>query len=71
MGLLLFHRVLIVSAIALGLLLFVLGLVRFGETHQLTPLLEGCVAAAAGVALGVYLRWFLRKRVGRASKSPP
>lgn len=55
-----FHRVLIISAIVLGLMLAVTAGVRYmNGDASLVP--GGIIGGVGAVVLGIYLRWFLKK----------
>lgn len=56
-----FHRILIGSGIALGILLIVLAGVREAAYGDASFRVAGAIGGAASVVLGIYLRWFLRK----------
>jgi hypothetical protein len=56
------HRVLIGAAIALGVLFAGYCLLTFRTTREPSLLLLAAISIAAGTAMSLYLRWFLRKR---------
>jgi hypothetical protein len=62
LGLFWVHRLLIGMSIGLSAILLAHGIAEYAAHRDLGSLLTGVVAAAVGVGLALYLRWFLRKR---------
>lgn len=61
-----FHRLVIAMAIALGAVFALWCALEWRRTGDGWLAALGVASLAAGVALGFYLRWFLRKRAARA-----
>lgn len=64
MGLYTVHKVLIGFAIAMGCVLAAVGTLMYSRSGQPTDLALGAFGLGGGVALALYLRWFLAKRRG-------
>jgi len=67
----LFHRILIAASAALGLILLAWGVGEYRAGAGTDRLVVGLFGALASVALGLYLRWFLRKSRRDFTKRPP
>jgi hypothetical protein len=59
------HRILISAAIGLAVLLLIYGVSRYLSTRDTQALATGIGGAGVGIALSLYLRWFLRKQASR------
>jgi hypothetical protein len=62
------HRILIVAAVATGVLFAAWALFQWRTQGDPAFLALAAAGVAGGTALGLYLRWFLRTKM---SKGPP